>query len=254
LLQSLDEGATPPDEKDVGVLLKQLRPEALETIIIWLPRLTSGPVRSILESLSEDLATGNPSEVLRLLRSHESEALAGVIDLCARLELGSAVAGLGSVLDHDDPAMRQAAVEALGRIATPGSMTQVERGVTDTDRAVRMAAVKIVGQRGYKSAQRRIEEVVLGKRLKDLDFSEKRAFFEAYGAVAGNAGVAPLGAMLLPRGMLRLKKRAEVRMCAALGLGRIGTAEARAVLTQVVKDRDRQVRNAVAAALKAMDA
>ena len=43
-------------------------------------------------------------------------------------------------------------------------------------------------------------------------------------------------------------------MCAALGLGRIGTPEARAALTQVVNDRDRQVRNAVAAAIKVMGA
>ena len=253
LLQSLDEGGTPPDEEDVGVLLKQLRPEALETIVIWLPRLTSGP-RSILERLSEELATENPQEVLRLLRAHESEALPGVIDLCARLELGAAVAGLGSALDHDDPVTRQAVVEALGRIATPGSMSQVERAVTDNDRAVRMAAVKIIGQRGYKAAQRHIEEVVLGRRLKNLDFSEMRAFFEAYGSIAGDSGVAPLAAMLIPRGAFRRKRKAEVRMCAALGLGRMGTPKARAALTKVVNDRDRQVRNAVAAALKGMDA
>jgi hypothetical protein len=252
LLQSLDEGGTPPDEEDVGVLLKQLRPEALETIVIWLPRLTSGP-RTILERLSEELATENPQEVLRLLRAHESEALPGVIDLCARLELGAAVAGLGSALDHADPAMRQAVVEALGRIATPGSMSQVERAVTDDDRAVRMAAVKIIGQRGYKAAQRHIEEVVLGRRLKNLDFSEMRAFFEAYGSIAGDSGVAPLAAMLIPRGAFRRKRKADVRMCAALGLGRIGTPKARAALTKVVNDRDRQVRNAVAAALKGMD-
>jgi hypothetical protein len=253
LFQSLDEGGTPPDEADVGMLLEQLRPEALETVVIWIPRLTSGPVRSMLEKLSEKLATDNPKEVLRLLRAHESDALAGVIDLCARLELGSAVAGLGNALDHGDPVLRQAVVEALGRIGTPGSMTQVERGITDGDRAVRMAAAKIVGQRGYKGAQRQIEEVVLGKQHKNMDFSETRAFFEAYGAIAGNAGVAPLAAMLIPRGLFRRKRKAEVRMCAALGLGRIGTPEARAALTQVVGDRDRQVRNAVAAAIKAMD-
>ncbi len=149
--------------------------------------------------------------------------------------------------------MRQAVVEALGRIGTPGSMTQVERGIKDNDRAVRMAAAKIVGQRGYKGAQRQIEEVVLGKRHKNMDFSETRAFFEAYGSIAGNAGVASLAAMLIPRGLFRRKRKAEVRMCAALGLGRIGTPEARAALTQVVGDRDRQVRNAVAAAIKAMD-
>jgi HEAT repeat protein len=39
-------------------------------------------------------------------------------------------------------------------------------------------------------------------------------------------------------------------MCAALGLGKIGTPDARAVLTSVAEDGDRQVRNAVTAALR----
>lgn len=253
LMQSLDEGGMPPNEDDVAVLLKQLRPEALETVVVWLPRLASGPVRTLLESLADDLATGNPKEVLRVLRSHESEALAGIIELCARLELGAAVAGLGSVLDHDDADMRLAAVEALGRVGTPGAMTQVERALSDKDRAVRLAAVKLVGQRGYKGAQRRVEEVVLAKRHKDADFGELRAFFEAYGAIAGAGGIKALTDMLVPSGFLRRKRNAEVRMCAALALGRIGTPEAEAVLKQVVSDRDRQVRNAVAAALKALE-
>lgn len=251
LIQSLDEGGTPPEE--AAVLLHQLRPESLETTVYWLPRLASGPVRAILEKLSERLARENPQEVLRLLRLHESEALPGVIDLCARLQLETSVAGLGSVLEHEDPKLRASAVEALGRVATPGAMTQVERALADTDRTVRMAAVKIVAQRGYKGAQRRVEEVVMGRRQKGLDFSEKRAFFEAYGAIAGAAGVKPLAGMLLRRGLLRRKKNPEVRMCAALALGRIGTSEARAVLKQVGADRDRQVRNAVTAALKGMD-
>ena len=49
---------------------------------------------------------------------------------------------------------------------------------------------------------------------------------------------------------MRRKQSADVRMCAALGLGKIGSAEARAVLESVAEDNDRQVRNAVAAALR----
>jgi HEAT repeat protein len=196
------------------------------------------------------LATGNPQEVLRLLRSHESEALPGVIDLCGRLKLEPSVAGLGSVLEHGDPVIRLAAVEALGKVGTPGAMSQVERALGDEERTVRIAAVKLVADRGYKNAQRRVEEVVLGRRVKNLDFGEKRAFFEAYGAVAGANGVKPLADMLVRRGLFGRSKNPEVRMCAALGLGRIGTPEARDALQRVAKDRDRQVRNAVAAALK----
>ncbi len=251
MMQSLDEGGMPPNEDDVAVLLRQLRPEALETIVIWLPRLASGPVRTLLESLADELATANPQEVLRLLRTHESEALPGIIAQVARLQLSPAVAGLGSVLEHPDEGLRLSAVGALGGIGTPGAMTQVERALGDSDRAVRLAAVKLVGERGYKGAQRRVEEVVLTKRRRDIDFSERRAFFEAYALILEEGAVKALAEILRPRGFLQRKRNPEQRMCAALALGRITSPDAQAVLESVATDRDRQVRNAAAAALKA---
>ena len=42
--------------------------------------------------------------------------------------------------------------------------------------------------RGYKGAQRRVEAIVLGKAVKEMDLTEKMAFFEAYGAIAGANG------------------------------------------------------------------
>jgi hypothetical protein len=114
-----------------------------------------------------------------------------------------------------------------------------------------MAAVRLAGERGYKGALPRIEQVVLRRGHKSMDFNEKRAFFEAYGSIAGAAAVKPLGGMLRVRGIFRRKRSSEVRMCAALGLGKVGTPEARAILERVQDDRDRQVKNAVGAALRA---
>ena len=48
--------------------------------------------------------------------------------------------------------------------------------------------MRVVGARGYKGALRRVEAVVMGKAVKELDLTEKMAFFEAYGAIAGRAG------------------------------------------------------------------
>ncbi|HEU4762759.1 MAG TPA: HEAT repeat domain-containing protein, partial [Gemmatimonadales bacterium] len=99
-------------------------------------------------------------------------------------------------------------------------------------------------------ALRRVETVVQGKSLKDLDMSEKKAFFEAYGAIAGPSGIKLLGAMLGGRGLLRMKEPPEVRACAALALGRIGTAEARQLLEAAQDDKELVVRNAVKQALR----
>lgn len=89
-----------------------------------------------------------------------------------------------------------------------------------------------------------------GRGRKDLDFNERRAFFEAYGAIAGAGGLGVLRDLIVRRGFFRRKQSGDVRMCAALGLGKIGTPDARAVLESVAEDNDRQVRNAVTAALR----
>ena len=250
LMQALDEGTGRPSDADIAELLRELRPGALATLVEWTPRLTSAPVRALVEVAVQQLASAHQGELLRLLRSGDPESLPGAIDLAGRLKLEGAVAGLGDVMSHADSAIRLAATEALIQIGTPGALVLLERAIGDDDRGVRVAALKALSARGYKGALRRVEEVITGKGRKDLDFNERRAFFEAYGSIVGPGGLAVLRDLLVRRGFFRRKQSAEVRMCAALGLGKVGSPEARAVLETVAEDPDRQVRNAVTAALR----
>lgn len=250
LMQALDEGTGRPSDADITELLQELRPGALATLVEWTPRLASSQVRGLVETAVRHLAATHQAELLRLLRSSDGDALRGAIELAGRLKLEGAVAGLGEVLGRPDAALRHAAVDALVLIGTPGSLTLLERAIGDDDRGVRMAALKALSGRGYKGALKRVEEVVQGRGRRDIDFNERRAFFEAYGTIAGAAGLDTLRDLLVRKGLFRRKASADVRMCAALGLGRIGTADARAVLQSVSEDGDRQVRNAVTAALR----
>ncbi|HET7603726.1 MAG TPA: HEAT repeat domain-containing protein [Gemmatimonadales bacterium] len=255
LVQSLDEASTRPGDEDVRDVLAELRAAALGPILTMLPRLYSGTVRHMLEQTVDRLASQNSAEVLRLLRDgidedNGDEALPALIGVCGRLKLQGAVTGLGDLLSRDNDEIRLAAVQALDAIGTPGALAHLDRALEDPDRAVRVAAVKAVGARGYRSALRRVENVVQGKSLKDLDMSEKKAFFEAYGAIAGASGIKLLGSMLGGRGLLRMKEPPEVRACAALALGRIGTTEARQMLEAAQDDKELVVRNAVKQALR----
>jgi HEAT repeat protein len=95
-----------------------------------------------------------------------------------------------------------------------------------------------------------VESVVLGRAVREMDLTEKMAFFEAYGSIAGPAGLKPLAGLLLPRGLLKLKEPPETRACAAIAVGRIRTPEARELLQRVADDKDLVVRNAVSRALR----
>ncbi|HTC23909.1 MAG TPA: HEAT repeat domain-containing protein [Gemmatimonadales bacterium] len=250
LVQSLDEGAAVPADEDVTEVLRELRPSALGSLIDALPRLTSSAVRGLLEATVDRLATAHPTETMRLLREPPGDSLPAVVALCGRLTLQQAVPGLGELVSHGDAAVRLATVQALEKIGTPGALTHIDRAIEDEDRAVRLAAVRVVGARGYKGALRRIEAVVMGKAVKELDLTEKMAFFEAYGAIAGAPALRTLSAILLPRGLLKLKQSSDTRACAAIAIGKIRTPEARDVLNQAADDKDLVVRNAVNRALR----
>ncbi|HWN19131.1 MAG TPA: HEAT repeat domain-containing protein [Gemmatimonadales bacterium] len=250
VLQSLDEASGLGLDQEAAALLRELRTTALEPLISWLPNLSSAPLRKMLEGVVDKLAGSSIAEVQRLLRQPDSSALLGVVELCGRLQLHHAVPGFTDVISHTDPAIRLAAVQTLTQLGTPGALTLLDRSIDDADRSVRLAAVRGAGSRGYKGALRRIEAVVLGKSSKPVDLTEKMAFFEAYGAIAGAAGLKVLSTILLQRGLLKMKEPPETRACAAVALGRIKSPEARELLQRAADDKDLVVRNAVNRALR----
>lgn len=250
LLQSLDEASGFAVDAHAAEVLNQLRASALEPVVSWLPNLSSEPLRKMLEGVVDRLAHTYAAEVQRILKVHDSPALLGMVEMCGRLGLSHAVPGLAETMAHPDPAVRLAVIQALAQLATPGALTVVDKAIDDPDRAVRLAAVRTAGSRGYKGALRRVEAVVLGKSLKDMDLTEKMAFFEAYGAIAGVNALEPLTAILLKRGLLKMKEPPETRACAAMALGRLKTPAARDVLQRAAEDKEVVVRNAVSRALR----
>jgi HEAT repeat protein len=253
LLQSLDEASGLGVDSHATEVIRELRASALEPLIGWLPSLSSAPLRKTLEEVVDRLAGNNTAEIHRLLRTPESPALEGVIALCGRLALHQAVPGLAETMGHARASVRLATVQTLGQLGTPAALSLVDRAIDDIDKSVRIAAVRVAGTRGYKGALKRVESVVLGKS-KDKDLTEKMAFFEAYGAIAGVGGLKVLSTILLQRGLLKMKEPPDTRACAAIALGRIKTPEARDVLQRAADDKELVVRNAVNRALRGVAA
>jgi len=92
--------------------------------------------------------------------------------------------------------------------------------------------------------------VVNGKSLKGADLTEKKEYFEAYGVLAGAAGVPPLDTLLNKKSFFRRRPNPEIRACAAHALGRIGTEDALVALRRAEKDTDVRVRSAINRALR----
>ncbi len=245
LLQALDESTELPPLDELTELFEQLRPMALGTLFSWLGRLQNQRLRPMLEAAAARLTSANTAELVKLIQSDERAVSLEAVRRCGALKLQAGVAAMGRVLANADPELRQVCVQALGEIGSAGALQMLEPWVADGDRDTRVAAVRVLALRGYRPMLARVEAAVKGKAVRDADLTEKVAFFEAYGMLAGDAGVPYLDGILNGKGFLGRREEPEVRACAAMALGRINSAAAQASLRKAQSERDVVIRNAV---------
>jgi HEAT repeat protein len=158
---------------------------------------------------------------------------------------------MARVLDVGDRDMRLAALTSLADIGSPGALQAMERALADEDRDVRVLAARSLTVRQHRAALPRVETMVKGTKIRDADRTERLAFFELFGSLCGDTGVAFLDGLLNAKGGLFARKEdPEFRACAAVALGRIASPLAREALQRAEGDKDVVVRNAVSRAMR----
>jgi hypothetical protein len=252
MLQALDDAPELPSVADLTELFGTLRPQALRTVFAWLGRLSKAALRQALEEAAGALAAQHTGELVRLIAADDRAVAIEAMRRSGALRTAAAVTPLTKALAAPDAELRFAAVSALAEIGTPGALQAAERSVEDPERDVRVAALRAIGTRAYRAALPRLEALVKGKVLRERDLTEKMATFEAFGAIAGDGGVPVLDGLLNGKGFLGRREDPELRACAAVALGRIGTPAATAALRKAAQDLKDEavVRSAVNRALR----
>lgn len=250
LLQALEDTPLRPPQNELNELFLQLKPVSLETVLGWIARTNNTELRLLLENAASRLAASHTAELVRLIASGDDMVSMEAMRRAGALKTPAAVAALGQMIATGEPEMRLAAVNALSEIASPGAMQVLERAIEDPDREIRVSAVKFLGTRVHRPSLPRIENAIKGKTLRESNLSEKMAFFEAYGAMCGDAGIPMLDGILNAKGGLGNRVDPELRACAALALGKIGSSKAAESLRKAASEKDVIVRNAVGRALR----
>jgi hypothetical protein len=250
LLQALEESPLRAPQMELDELFGILQPRALETILAWIGRSNNPQLKMLLELAATRLASTHSAELIRLIGSDDEAVVMEAIRRAAALKSAAAVPALGKMLSVGEPEMRVAAVTALTEIGSPGAMQMLERAVADEDREVRIAAVRALGARNARASLPRIEAAIKGKDLRESNLTEKMAFFEAYGLLSGDGGIVLLDGLLNSKGFMGKRDDSEIRACAAMALGKIGSQKAMEALNRASAEKDVIVRNAVSRAIR----
>ncbi len=254
LLQALEDSPLRAPQHELDELFGILQPRALETILSWIGRSTNQQLKMLLEVAAGRLAASNSAELIRLIGSDDEAVVLEAIRRAAALKSPAAVPALGKMLTVGEADMRLAAVTALNDIGSAGAMQMLERALTDEDREVRVVAARAIGARRAKAALPRIEAAIKGKDLRESNLTEKMAFFETYGLLSGDTGVALLDGILNAKGFMGKKDDPEFRACAAMALGKINSQKATDSLNRATGEKDVIVRNAVSKAIRGASA
>jgi hypothetical protein len=249
LLHALENGAIDPGGGELGIFLQHLGPAAMPVLLASIERSVAGALQERLRAAMAGLAAAHIEQLIGLLHHNDSAVVRGAARLSGQLGLGDAVPALGELLQRSDATLRRVAVEALVRIRNAAALAALQRALGDVDREVRIAAARGIGTLRYAPAREKLEQLLDSRAVREADLTEKIAMFEAYGAVANAESVATLDRMLNGRKLLG-RESPEIRACAAMALGRVGSPAARAALQKAQDEQNPMVRNAVLKALR----
>ncbi len=249
LLEALDVAMIEPPTDEIDELFAFLRPAVLSTLLKWYGSLSNDELRVILKRAMNRIAEARPDVLGAALESSERVVVVEALRLVKEGGLKGVEDQMVDLVEHHDVGIRNALVRALAAVPTSSTMKALVRLMEDIDPEVRTAAVKGLAKRRYRGALPVLESVVLGTELRSRDLTERRAFFRAYGMIAGESGVSNLKEILLPKAFWK-SVDSDRRACAALALGHVSSQAARGALQRATKDRQLVVRSAAMRALR----
>lgn len=245
LIQSLYDGSIRATPQQLAAFLRFLRAGALQPLLRASETVEHKELQAVLRASVQGIAERNRGAVVRLLSEQDAIVASAAAKLAGDMQITEAGPALAGLLAHFDPRVRMAAVEAAVSLKASTAASALQDTLDDPERDVRIAAARALAALRYTPAANRLEDILNTKEIRTADITEKVAFFEAYGTVAGDRAVGMLDKLLNAKGFLGKREPSEIRAAAALGLGKVGTPAAAAALRRAAQEEDAVVRSAV---------
>ncbi|HSG10038.1 MAG TPA: HEAT repeat domain-containing protein, partial [Longimicrobiales bacterium] len=253
LIQSLYDSSIRAAPQQLSAFLRFLRAGALSPLLRASETVDHKELQAVLRGAVKGIAERNRGALVRLLGEDDPIVASGAARLAGEIQVAEAGPALAGLLAHADKKVRLAAVEAAVSLKASTAAGALQQTLDDPEREVRIAAARALASLRYAPAAPRLAEILGSREIRASDISEKVAFFEAYGMVAGAAAVGMLDKLLNGKGFFGKREPAEIRAAAALALGKVPVAEARAALERASEEDDPVVRSAVNRALRSED-
>lgn len=227
----------------IGSFSKKSAPHFLKLLAEAKRKERLAELRSRIVSVLQD----DPMPVIPFLSDSNTAICINAIALLGKMQVKDIATLLKPFIQHRDHNVR---IEIIATLQTHSSGSLIMPYLDDEHSAVRIRALQALAAikylRGYEDLLRRIKNKYFG----NLDFAEQKEYFNYLAATGRRDVVKQLRTMLFKWTLFGKKRYAIMRELAAYALATINSEEARRILENGMKKRNKNIRAACDMALR----
>lgn len=233
--------------------LSSLNRNSIPTVIRMLRDLKSFPARKMVC----EVLTEKAKDHLELLGESMSDpnwyVVRNVASIIGTIGSGEGVRLLRQIVKHRDRRVRKEVVASLIKISGSQAGNLLVSFLEDEDKGIRILASRGLAQKKEQEALSVLENVISDDQFKYSSPEEKKSMLESFAAIAGKEGVSFLVKTVNKRSWLKRDKHNETRIFAIGALSQIDSPEAEEAINQLMRKRNKVVRQACQNALRRIE-
>ncbi len=257
------------DPSTIEALLTSLKAEApnLEEISSLLIALEERAVTPLIELLQEERDLEIRRRLIPILKGMGEKALEPLklvltdkrwyvlkdaLEILGDIGDESTASSLILPLNHDYFKVRVETVLALEKLGGQRALELLTVALKDRDNLVREVAVTSLGNMGATGVLPLLLKIIHRRRFSKKNIAFQKKVIEALAKIDPKGTKPEIIELLKKRPRLGRKGYDEIRICAALTLGRMGAQEALPELEEATKDKSERLRQAAKEAIRAL--
>jgi hypothetical protein len=189
------------------------------------------------------------NSLLNLARGQSASLTREILSILTTTAEKTEMAQLEDFVNHPDKSIRLDVINALGKTGDEASNKLLLRFLPDPDTQIRTAALKSLKYLGDSGTLDYVKQMAQEKGFKEKGRREKEAILKFLASTQSKEISAYLQALLKKRKIFFPYKTNEIRLCAASALGVMAIPEARNILKEGTKIRNKAIRQACKQAL-----
>ncbi len=236
--------------KEISSLLIAIGERTITPLIKVLQEEQDIEVRRRIIPILKEMGKKSIESLKLVLTDKRWYVLKDVVEILGDIGDKSIVSSLILPLNHDYFKVRVETALALGKLGGQRAVDLLTTALKDRDNLVREVTVTSLGNMGAAGALPALLKIIHRRRFLKKNITFQKKVIEALSKIDPKGTKLEIIKLLKKKPRLGRKKYDEIRICAAITLGRMGAHEALSELEKAAKDKDERLRRAAEQAIK----